>query len=346
MGERGVITALTVRVEGIPEALRAERRWVLWRYVSRGEGRWAKVPHRTNGRRASASDPTSWTTFETALKTYRRGGYDGIGFVLGDGWGGVDLDDCRDVQTGVLLPEAQAIVDRFAPCYTEESPSGEGVKMFFHADRTGFQVDFDFNPAADGAVTEWNAARYFAVTGGGGGDATVDRTAEVSGYLDLHRHDGHRAIVDRVPDPGQHDRPDFIAEGRQGREHLPEPKSVATMSDEDLLARARAARDGEKFRALWRGDISAYDDDHSRADMALCCLLAFWTQKDETRMDQLFRQSGLYRREWERTSYRRVTLAKAIQRTPQVYDPPEDRMGTPVSVAVLVGVPLSWVRGF
>ena len=43
--------------------------------------------------------------------------------------------------------------------------------------------------------------------------------------------------------------------------------------------------------ALWRGDTSAYDS-RSEADMALCCLLAFWTGRDGRRVDRLSRPSG------------------------------------------------------
>jgi putative DNA primase/helicase len=61
--------------------------------------------------------------------------------------------------------------------------------------------------------------------------------------------------------------------------------------------RAHAARKGAKFGALWRGDVSRYAS-HSEADLALCNLLAFWTQGDAARIDRLFRQSGLMRGKW------------------------------------------------
>jgi primase-polymerase (primpol)-like protein len=57
----------------------------------------------------------------------------GIGLVLGpldDGTclAGIDLDNCRHNDS--LTPWAQKIVDRFGT-YTEISPSGSGVKLFF-----------------------------------------------------------------------------------------------------------------------------------------------------------------------------------------------------------------------
>lgn len=65
------------------------------------------------------------------------------------------------------------------------------------------------------------------------------------------------------------------------------------LSDEELLDRARNAKNGAKFDRLWRGDTSEYPS-HSEARFALLDLLAFWTGGDRGRMDRLFRQSGLY----------------------------------------------------
>jgi hypothetical protein len=74
------------------------------------------------------------------------------------------------------------------------------------------------------------------------------------------------------------------------------------------------------FCRLWNADTAGYAS-QSEADMALCCHLAFWTGKDASRMDSLFRQSGLYRDKWERQDYRERTIAKAIERTTETYNP-------------------------
>ena len=52
------------------------------------------------------SDPGTWTTFEEALAAHRLGRFDGVGFILGlaeeddTTYVGLDLDDCRDPETG------------------------------------------------------------------------------------------------------------------------------------------------------------------------------------------------------------------------------------------------------
>lgn len=104
---------------------------------------------------------------------------------------------------------------------------------------------------------------------------------------------------------------------------------------EEMLRRDTVAR------ALWDGDISAYDDDHSSADQALCNKLAFWLGRDETRIDRVFRRSGLYRTKWLRDDYRQRTIDHAITNCKNTYTPPSNKAieGDP---ADLVGNPTSF----
>lgn len=97
----------------------------------------------------------------------------------------------------------------------------------------------------------------------------------------------------------------------------------ATLDDQTLLDLARRAANGATFERLWRGDTSEYRDDQSAADLALCTMLAFWTGKDEYRIDSLFRQSGLYRQKWERDEYRERTIRRACDSVFSVYEPGE-----------------------
>lgn len=97
-----------------------------------------------------------------------------------------------------------------------------------------------------------------------------------------------------------------------------------TMEDKEVLQRAKAAKNGEKFTSLWNGSTSGYES-HSEADMALCCLLAFWTGGDAGQMDRLFRQSGLLREKWDEVhfsdgaTYGERTIARAVARTDEFY---------------------------
>ncbi len=91
---------------------------------------------------------------------------------------------------------------------------------------------------------------------------------------------------------------------------------LADVSDEQLIERAKNARNGERFTRLWQGDTSEYGGDHSRADAALCCILVFWSGGDSDRIDRLFRRSGLMRDKWDRrtgdTTYAAMTIRAAL----------------------------------
>jgi hypothetical protein len=96
------------------------------------------------------------------------------------------------------------------------------------------------------------------------------------------------------------------------------------LEDTVLLAKAMTARNGSKFTRLWNGDTSLHNDDDSSADLALCVLLAFWTQ-DAAQMDRLFRQSGLMRTKWDAKrgdqTYGERTIAEALARQTEHYAP-------------------------
>lgn len=112
------------------ESLKAEVRWLVWKDTN---GK--KLPHdpkNPDGKPIDGTDPQYWVDYDTARDVVRSGRATGIGFALGDGWSGIDLDGCRDPHTGALTPDAQRIVADLNS-YTEISPSLEGLKVFVRA---------------------------------------------------------------------------------------------------------------------------------------------------------------------------------------------------------------------
>src|SRR5215217_8484941 len=91
-------------LENTPEELRRRPQWVVWRYEQR-EGKFTKVPYNpSTGRRVDTTDMLSWCAFGEALDAVESGGYSGVGFVFcsADPYVGIDLDECRDPETGEL----------------------------------------------------------------------------------------------------------------------------------------------------------------------------------------------------------------------------------------------------
>src|SRR2546430_143251 len=92
-------------LDNLPEELKARPQWVVWKYEDHGKPKRDKIPYdpRT-GQRAKSNSSQTWGTFAEAAAVFLRGGFDGVGFVFASGGGlvGVDLDGCRDPQTGQL----------------------------------------------------------------------------------------------------------------------------------------------------------------------------------------------------------------------------------------------------
>ena len=92
------------------------------------------------------------------------------------------------------------------------------------------------------------------------------------------------------------------------------------LSDESVIAKALASKQGEKFRSLREGNIPE-GISHSEADLSYCTMLAFWCGGDTDQMDRLFQKSGLMRDKWNREDYRIATLNKAVAMTTGFYTP-------------------------
>jgi putative DNA primase/helicase len=154
--------------ENIPDQLTERPQWVLWRLEERG-GKLTKIPYTDTGHRASSTDLMTWTTCAMALAAYERGNYDGIGFVFSsaDPFVGVDLDDCRDPDSGEISPWAQKIIDRVQQGYAEISPSGTGVHIIVegtvHDGKTRKEVHEKGKRV--GRVEMYGRAKFFTITG-------------------------------------------------------------------------------------------------------------------------------------------------------------------------------------
>lgn len=123
-------------LENVPEELRARRQWVPWKLKKRKEG-WDKQPFTPSGRPASHSDLMTWSSFEEATEALHAegSGFRGVGFVFSsaDPYSGIDLDHCRDPQSGELEEWAARILAKLSG-YAEASPSGHGVHVIVRAE--------------------------------------------------------------------------------------------------------------------------------------------------------------------------------------------------------------------
>jgi putative DNA primase/helicase len=98
----------TSSVYQAPEELRTKDQFVTWREEDRG-GDPTKVPYSIRGGRASSTNPNTWAPFDDVIVYAEENGMDGIGFVFteDDPYTGIDLDKCRNPETGEIEPWAR-----------------------------------------------------------------------------------------------------------------------------------------------------------------------------------------------------------------------------------------------
>lgn len=313
----------TTKGNNIPAYLKENAVWCAWRYEERpnsnGELQKTKVPYNPRtGYGADSTNPETFADYETARAFAAAKSCDGVGVGVFEDLCGVDIDHCID-ENGELSAMASEIVEAM-DTYTEVSPSGTGLRLFFLA--PGYAYDkgvYYINNQRAGEKAGYGREgleiyvagmtnKYMTVTG----NALNQRGIE-------ERADRLQPILEKFMrrDSGK-------AETRNDAPAMPN-----SMDDRELLEKAFNAKNGGLFARLWYGDTSMYATDknagRSNADLALCNMLAFWTGRDAVRMDSLFRQSGLMRAKWDESragsTYGADTIQKAIDSCKEVYTP-------------------------
>lgn len=294
--------------------LKKQNSWVCWK-LEEVNGRKTKVPYNAiTGGRAMSNNPDTWCSYDIAKE--RSSNFDGMGIMFSGGICGIDIDGA-DEHTKMNPLQAE-VMELFKGTYTELSPSGKGVHILFKCDRAKLPLQIDENGnfkrndkgylMLDGYKQKNDAsglecyfdgvtARYFTFTGNKISDTSTiaDKTEEVLIFLDRYMKDTKKAKKPTKDAPPQ----------KHGTARTPE----ASLSEALDFIRATDSR----FSTLYdMGDTSAYSNDESRADLALCNYLAFYLKGDAVAIDTAFRGSALYREKWNREDYRTRTINEAI----------------------------------
>lgn len=217
---RPPMNVLEPRFDTIPSAMTNVRQWVTWRLEHRDDKATKVLINAGTGYNASSTDPSTWTTLDVAAGAYRCSrGYHGVGFVLAPPFAGVDLDHCRDTETGAIASWAAKIVAQL-DSYTELSPSGTGVHIIM-------QGMLPPGRRRKGPVEMYDCARYFTVTGHAllSGRRAVEQRFDA--LAQLHRATfgeeasaAHTPHVWRITDTPPRDLRERAARGRIRRETL------------------------------------------------------------------------------------------------------------------------------
>ena len=286
----------------VPQEMKGTRRWVLWKKAER-DGRTTKIPvDAQTGMGAKSNDPNTWVTFQEAQEAFRRmSGMSGLGFMLGNGFFGVDIDHAKG------NPELIAEFVEALPSYSEVSQSGEGLHIVCKG-------SLPEGPRRKGTIEMYDSARFFALTGRvyKNRDALSDCTEAIKPlYAKYLAPRGEKAPSKGIYTYRAPTAPTAPIDG-------------LSLNDTEVLEKGFSSRGGEKFSALYNGDWQNDYESQSQADLAFCSSLAFWCGKDKEQMDRIFRQSGLMRKKWDEKrgedgTYGQITLDKAVRGCQDVY---------------------------
>lgn len=261
------------------EDLKKQRRWVLWR-LEPVNGKDTKVPYQPTGQKARTNDAATWSTYADLAPHASK--FSGIGLMLGEVDDtpvfGVDFDKCCDAMTGKFSPETREVVINL-DTYAEYSPSGTGAHVL------GIGRIPKNENGKEAHVKPFPGCKQIEIKGQGFYFTFTARHLNKTPNALEHRQDALEALCSQVAS-------------------ITKPHSATVTVP---------LGDEEKFKALMAGDMSAYNDNHSSADFALCILLAKRHNCNAFKIDDEFRKSGLYRDKWERDDYRESTITKAIK---------------------------------
>jgi len=291
------------------ELLKTQKIWVCWNrkeFEKTKDGK-HKIPlNPKTGGNAQSNNSATWATYETATKMATKYG-NGVGFMFDpkSNIGGIDIDIKGNPERE---QQAQKILKLFNNTYAERTPSG-GYHIIFYYDQEKIPNQ---NGRLDPAYLQKTPSlecylagmtnRYFTFTGNTVNDKPINDVTEILlKFLEMY-----------MKKPKTKEKtPLKLSQGIKSEENRKDNNK--NNNNPSLLQIMRKSNNAEKFSILFdKGDISIYNDDESAADIALCNILAFFTQGDYNEIDALFRQSALYREKWERQDYRENTIQKAI----------------------------------
>ncbi len=293
--------AMPLNVAGLPrDPVMAGPHFLDWRWAEKPgkPGEWTKPPFNARtGYPASVTNPAHHAALACALEGVGRHGMDGIGLALTKPLGitALDLDHCRDRDTGAIAPWARAIIERFAS-YWEPSASGTGVRILIRA-------SLPAGGKKRGDIEAYDDGRYVTINGnrGAGAPGTIEpRQAELDAFLAEH----------------------FPAPPPRAEPPRPAPRPV-DKSDAELLA--LALERSPRFARLWSGDYGEVAGDESRGDWRLAWHLLFWLGGDAERVERVMRAAPARREKWDErrrdTTWLRHTIDKAAGEQTEYYDP-------------------------
>ncbi|MCZ0892223.1 hypothetical protein O0Z71_07270 [Ligilactobacillus saerimneri] len=293
----------------IPTEMKEVNRWCIY-VLGDGQGhKRKKFPYSPiTKNKISTTRPKEWVSYETALKAYdnaTRPQDCGLGFLLGDGWGCLDVDniapdglDPQDIDN----PAVYKALDLTGWGYSEISQSKTGIHCFFKLED---EPPKHHNKNKEAEI--YTGGRFIAMTGN---KIQPDQPSRTS-FLDL---DQFKLLLDAYG----------LKEISKAEQAMTDPDAMLNIPpnhpDYIVMMKALASKTGQRVAMLFfegKHSDPKINQDHSAKDLSLCNDLALFTNGNTSQIDRLFRKSALYRPKWDEPrgalTYGQRTIQLAIK---------------------------------
>ena len=274
-----------IKYENIPDELKWEKRWCLYKIILR-DGKNIKMPIMPNGKPAKSNDRKTWHSFDNCMDALCKNQSLGLGFFLGDGYIGIDIDKVSDEIIEYIMDfNAASMTANFLrgiSTYAEISPSKTGLHFIGKGKVPGERKRYK-------NLEIYDRDRFFTITGNILTDKDRSKIVNINQEL-LPLYQKYMPSIDSV-------------EGKAGRINL-SPSSLAyknRFSQNDILNilfnRGYFNYSGEDLRQIYNGNYQNYFNSQSEADFFMLGRLLYYTA-DKKKSISLMENSGLKRNKW------------------------------------------------
>jgi Protein of unknown function (DUF3987) len=280
----------------LPQQLKDKPNWVRWKIAS-VNGKLTKVPYRMDGTKAASTRSEDWTDYKTVVTGATINEKGGIGRVVQkeERLVGIDLDGCRDPETGLLAQWAEDLSE-CVNSYCEVTPSQTGIRIWVRGTLPEGDRVFNLDPAVGFGskvkIEIFTDARYFTVTGQSIFHADLWERDLTEAYELIH------AIRRKHPAP---------------KKTKTSTATAANSAEIAVQIEKLGQFETSKYDIFMKGTITSHEPfvidngygripypSQSEADFAFATVLAYHHRGDREKMSADFRQSPMYREKWDR----------------------------------------------
>ena len=302
--------------ENIPDNLKKEKRWCLYKIIQR-DGKNTKLPLMPSAKPAKSNDKMTWHSYEDCIAALNRNIGEGLGFFLGEGYIGIDIDKVSDdIMAYSLDYRASSMTADFLreiSTYAELSPSKTGLHFIGKGKVPGERKRHK-------NLEIYDEGRFFTVTGNVIKDKNRSRIKPIEQEL-LPLYQKYMPTVGNQSE----DKEKRNEKEKKSIKENPFVQRYRKSSNdvlELLFEKGYFSYTGEDLRRIYYGNYESYFNSRSEADFFMLKRLLYYTA-DINGAVSLMENSGLKREKWYKrrgnTNYIHYIANKAISSINQFY---------------------------